>query len=102
MAEYQDQYLSIFSLRLAGRPALFNPSSPDTESLNQGPAVFSTRLIYRRKSGWSAILPGAGAASGTNWVIVSAVLLSDWTNPTIGIEIKVLPSEIADDSNVTE
>ena len=82
-----------FSLA-ARRPALFNPSSPNTESLNQGPAVFSTRLMYRRKSGWSAKPPGTGAhlASGNHWVIVSAVLLSDWTNPTIGIEIKELPS----------
>ena len=41
-------------------PAFFNPSSPNTESLNQGLAVFSTSLMYRRKSGWSAKPPGTG------------------------------------------
>ena len=38
----------------AWRPALFNPSLPNTESLNQGPAVFSARTMNRRKSEWSA------------------------------------------------
>ena len=57
--------------RAALRPALFNHSSPNTESLNQGPAVFSTRLMYRRKSGLSAKPPGTGAhlASGSHSVI---------------------------------
>ena len=71
-----------------------HPSSPNTESFNQGPVVFSANLMYHRISGWSATPQGTGTqlASGNNWVIISAVLLSDWMNPTIGSEIKVLPS----------
>ena len=41
---------------LAARsPLLFNPSSYNTKSLNQGPAVFSARLMYSTKFGryWS-------------------------------------------------
>ena len=40
---------SRFSLA-AWRPALFDPSSPNTESFNQGPAVFSSRLMYYRRN----------------------------------------------------
>ena len=79
-----------FRFSLASRrPTLFNPSSPNTESLNQRPAVFSTRLIYRRKSERSAKPPGAGAhlPSGNPGTIVCTVLLSDWTKPTIDTEI---------------
>ena len=69
---------------------MFNPSSPNTESLNQGPVVLFTRLMYRRKSGWSAKPPGTGAhlASGNQGIIVCTVLFWDWTKPTIGTEIK--------------
>ena len=56
---------------------LFNPSSPNTESLNQGPTVFSTRLMYSTKSGRAAQPPGTGAdvASRNHLVIAYAVLL---------------------------
>ena len=63
------EYLSIIYRRgAARRPALLNPSSPNTESLNQGPAVFSTRLMYHKKSGLSAKPPGTGThfASGSS------------------------------------
>ena len=43
------------------RPPLFNPSSSNMESLNQGLALFSARLMYSRKPGWSAKLQGIGA-----------------------------------------
>ena len=35
-------------------PQLFNLSSPNTKSLNQGAAEISARLMYSRKSWWSA------------------------------------------------
>ena len=38
----------------------FNPSSPNTESLQQGPASLSVRHLYCRKSGWSAKPLGTG------------------------------------------
>ena len=46
------EYLSIFSCREAS--SVVQSQLARKESLNQGPAVFSTRLMYRRKSGWSA------------------------------------------------
>ena len=58
--------------------------------MNQGAAVFSARLMYSRKSGWSAKPQGTGAhlASGNQGIIVCTVLIWDWTKPTIGTEIK--------------
>ena len=78
--EVDERFEETFRFSLAALlPALFNPSSPNTDSLNQGPAVFSTRLMYRRKSGWSAKPQGTGAhlASGNQGIIVCTVLLSD-------------------------
>ena len=74
----------------AVRPALFNPSSLNTGSLNQDPAVFSARLMYSRKSVWSAKPPGTGShvASGSHSVLECAVLGSD----VIGTGIKWLTS----------
>ena len=82
-----------FSLA-ARRPALFNPSSQNTGSLDQDPAVFSARLMYSRKFGWFAKPPGTGShlASGSHWVIACTVLLWDWTYPMIGTGIKELTS----------
>ena len=57
----------------ARRPPLFDLSLPNMESLNQGAAVFSARLMYSRKSGWSAKQQsegtGAHIASGNHSVI---------------------------------
>ena len=50
-----------------------------TWSLNQGPALLSVLLLYRKKSGWSAKPqgPGAHVASGSHWVTTCMVLCSD-------------------------
>ena len=49
-------------ISLAARsPLLFNLSSLNTKSLNQGAAVFSARPMYCRKSGRSAKQQGTGA-----------------------------------------
>ena len=60
------QWIKGFANTLQFSPAarsspLFNLSSPNTESLNQGAAVFSARLMYNKKSWWSAKLQGTGA-----------------------------------------
>ena len=62
------------------RPPWYNPRLQSTESLNQGPAVFSKRLMYCRNAGWSAKPQGTGAnvASASHWVIAWNVLLWDW------------------------
>ena len=64
--------LNTFGFSLSVRhPPLFNPSLSKKESLNQGPAVFSTRIMHRRKTGWTANLQGTGAhvTFGSHWVI---------------------------------
>ena len=76
----------LFSLA-AWCPALFNPSLPITENLNQGPSVSSARTMYSRKSGWSVMQQRTGthSVSGNHWVIVSPALLLNWTYLTINI-----------------
>ena len=65
-------------------PLLFNLSSPNTESLNQGTAVFSARLMYCRTSGWSAKPQGTGAdvASRRYQVIACTILCLKSGSPT--------------------
>ena len=57
-------------------------------------ALFSTKLINHRKSGWSAKQQETGShvVSGSYWVIECTVLLWDWTYPMIGTWIKGLTS----------